>query len=48
MIRLPDRDALRNYLLARFAAPEVATTAARQVTMPMTVAKRGAVIYARK
>jgi hypothetical protein len=48
MIRLPDRDALRDYLLARFAAPEVAATAAEQVTMPVTVTKRGAVIYARR
>jgi SAM-dependent methyltransferase len=48
LIRLPSRDAVRDYLIARFMAPEAAAAAAEQVTTPMTVTKRGAVMYARK
>jgi SAM-dependent methyltransferase len=48
LVRLPDRDAVRDYLIARFVAPEVAAAAAQQVPTPATITKRGAVISARK
>jgi SAM-dependent methyltransferase len=48
LVRLPDTDAVRDYLIARFVAPEVAAAAAERVATPLAVTKRGAVIYARK
>jgi hypothetical protein len=35
-------------LVARFVAPEVAATAAEQVTTPIAITRRGAVIHAHK
>jgi SAM-dependent methyltransferase len=48
LVRLPDRAAVRDYLVARFVAPEAAAAAAERVTTPVAVTKRGAVIYAHK
>jgi SAM-dependent methyltransferase len=48
LVRLPDRGAVRDYLLARFVPAEVATVAAERVTTPATITKRGALIRARK
>jgi SAM-dependent methyltransferase len=48
LVRLPDRNAVRDYLIARFVAPEAAAAAAEQVTTPVAITKRGAVIHARK
>ena len=48
LVRLPDRDAVRDYLIARFVPPEVATDAAGQVTTPATITKRGGLVLARK
>ena len=48
LLRLPDREAVRDYLVARFVAPEAAADAAEQVTTPIAITKRGAVLYARK
>jgi SAM-dependent methyltransferase len=48
LVRLPDTDAVRDYLIARFVAPEAAAAAAERVAAPLAVTKRGAVIYARK
>jgi SAM-dependent methyltransferase len=48
LVRLPDRTAVRDYLIARFVAPQDAVAAAEQVTTPVTITKRGAVIHARK
>jgi SAM-dependent methyltransferase len=48
LLRLPDRGAVRDYLVARFVPPEVAAAAAGQVTTPIAITKRGAVISARK
>jgi SAM-dependent methyltransferase len=48
LVRLPDRDAVRDYLVARFVPPGDATAAAGQVATPLTVTKRGALIHARK
>lgn len=47
LIRLPDRATVRDYLIARYVAPEAATAAAGQVDSPVTVTKRGVVVYAR-
>jgi SAM-dependent methyltransferase len=48
LLRLPDREAVRDYLVARFVAPEAAAAAAEQVTTPIAITKRGAVIHARR
>jgi SAM-dependent methyltransferase len=48
LVRLPDRDAVRGYLIARFVAPEAAVAAAERVATPVTLTKRGAVVYARR
>ena len=48
LVRLPDTDAVRDYLIARFVSPEEAEAAARRVPTPLAVTKRGAVIFARK
>jgi SAM-dependent methyltransferase len=48
LIRLPDREAVRDYLIARFVAPEDATAAADQVPTPLAVTKRRALIRARR
>jgi SAM-dependent methyltransferase len=47
LVRLPHRDAVRDYLIARFVDPEHATAAAAQVRTPLVITKRGAVVYAR-
>jgi SAM-dependent methyltransferase len=46
LLRLPDRDAVRDYLIARFVPAEDAGARARRVATPVTVTKRGAVIHA--
>jgi SAM-dependent methyltransferase len=48
LVRLPDRDAVRDYLIARFVPSEAAIAAAEQVTTPATITKRGALLYASK
>jgi SAM-dependent methyltransferase len=48
LVRLPDRAAVRDYLIARFVAPEAAAAAAEQVATPITVTKRGTVLLARR
>jgi SAM-dependent methyltransferase len=48
LVRLADRGAVRDYLIARFVAPGDAAEAAAQVVTPLTLTKRGAVIRARK
>jgi SAM-dependent methyltransferase len=48
LVRLPDTDAVRDYLVARFVAPEEAESAAERVPTPLAVTKRGAVILGRK
>lgn len=47
LIRLPDAGAVRDYLLARFVPPADAARAADRVPVPLTVTKRGALIWAR-
>lgn len=48
LLRLPDRDAVRDYLIARFVPAEAAGAGARRVATPVTLTKRGAVLYARR
>jgi SAM-dependent methyltransferase len=48
LMRLPDRNTVRDYLVARFMAPDDAAAAAVQVTTPITITKRGAVILTRR
>jgi SAM-dependent methyltransferase len=48
LVRLPDRAAVRDHLIARFVPRELAATAAEQVTTPATITKRGALLYAGK
>ena len=48
LIRLPDRGAVRDYLVARFVALEEAAAAADRVATPVAVTKRGALIHARR
>jgi SAM-dependent methyltransferase len=48
LITLPDGCAVRDYLVARYVAPDVAETAAAQVRTPTAITKRGAFVYGRK
>ena len=48
LLWLPDRGAIRDYLVARFVAPEAAAAAAERAAAPIAITKRGAVIHARK
>jgi SAM-dependent methyltransferase len=48
LVRLPDRNAVRDYLVARFVPAEAAVAAAAQVATPATITKRGALILARR
>ena len=46
LITLPDHDAVRDYLIARFVSPARAAALAVKVSAPVTVTKRGAFIRA--
>jgi SAM-dependent methyltransferase len=46
LLRLPDQDAVRDYLLARQVPPDRAVAAARRVETPITLTKRGVAVYA--
>jgi SAM-dependent methyltransferase len=48
LITLPDHDAVRDYLIARFVPPDQAERSAAKVSTPATITKRGAFIRARK
>jgi SAM-dependent methyltransferase len=47
-VRLPDAEALRRYLVGRGAPRETASDLASTMTFPLTVTKRGAIVYGRK
>lgn len=47
LVTLPDRAAVRDYLLGRQAAADAAHRAAREVAVPLAVTKRGALLVAR-
>lgn len=46
-LTLPDRAAVRDYLIGKGAAPERAATAALDIDVPLGVTKRGALIWGR-
>jgi SAM-dependent methyltransferase len=46
LITLPDHDAVRDYLIARFVPPDDAVASAAKVSTPATITKRGAFIRA--
>ncbi len=48
MLELPDRTAVRDYLVGKGVEPARAGTAAESAAVPLTVTKRGALAYARK
>jgi SAM-dependent methyltransferase len=48
LVRLPDRDAVRAYLVARLVPRAEAGERAAAVGVPVDVTKRGCVVYARK
>ncbi len=48
LLKLPDRDSVRDYLVGKGVSPEDALEAAVAAETPMTVTKRGALAYARR
>jgi SAM-dependent methyltransferase len=48
LLELPDRDAVRAYLVGKGVPESEAARAAGSVAVPMTVTKRGALLYGRK
>ena len=48
LIHLPDRDAVRDYLIGRQTPAEIASDAARRANVPIRVTKRGAICFARR
>jgi SAM-dependent methyltransferase len=48
LLELPDRDAVRDYLLGKGVAPDRAANGAQSVGVPLSVTKRGALLFARK
>jgi SAM-dependent methyltransferase len=48
LITLPDHDAVRDYLIARFVPPEQAAASAAKIRTPATITKRGAFIRTTK
>ena len=47
-VRLPDREALALYLQGRRLSPTAANRASKAINTPLTLTKKGAIIYARK
>ena len=48
LVSLPDHDAVRDYLIARFVPRDEADRRAAAVPVPVDVTKRGCVVYARR
>jgi SAM-dependent methyltransferase len=48
LVRLPNPAAVRDYLLTRFAAEDVAAAASASVDTPLWITKRGALVLARR
>jgi SAM-dependent methyltransferase len=48
LVRLPDQDAVRDYLIARFVPRGDASRRAAAVPVPLDVTKRGCVVYAHR
>jgi SAM-dependent methyltransferase len=47
-LRLPDSEALRRYLIGRGIDPDIAAARAVEPHFPLTITKRGAMLFARK
>jgi len=48
LLELPEREAVRDYLVGKGVPPEQARLAAESVETPLRVTKRGALLFARK
>jgi hypothetical protein len=48
LVHLPDKAAVRDYLVGRFMHPAEAEQAAAQVDTPLDVTKRGVLVFARR
>jgi SAM-dependent methyltransferase len=48
LLRLPSRDAVRDYLIGKGSEPDRAAAAAATAELPLEVTKRGALVYARR
>ena len=48
LLRLPSREAVRDYLLGKGVGPDRAGTLAARVEVPLSVTKRGALVFGRK
>jgi hypothetical protein len=48
LVMLPNADSVRDYLIARLVLASEAAKAATRVATPVTITKRGALVYARK
>jgi SAM-dependent methyltransferase len=48
LLRLPGREAVRDYLLGKGVDPDRAVAAAAGVDVPLVVTKRGALVFARR
>jgi SAM-dependent methyltransferase len=48
LVRLPDRGAVRDYLVGKGVEPERADAAAADADVPLEITKRGALVYARR
>jgi hypothetical protein len=47
-ITLPDAEALRRYMVGRGVDPTLAAERAPTMSFPLTITKRGALVYGRK
>lgn len=48
LLELPDRGAVRDYLVGKGVAPDRAALGAESVDPPLSVTKRGALLFGRK
>jgi SAM-dependent methyltransferase len=48
LLRLPGRQDVRDYLVGKGTDPERASAAAGEIAVPLTVTKRGALVFARR
>jgi hypothetical protein len=48
LVRLPDREAVRDYLVGKGVEPGRAEAAAADADAPLDVTKRGSLVYARR
>ena len=48
LLELPDRDAVRDYLVGKCVAPDRAALGAYSVEAPLLITKRGSLLFGRK